>query len=320
MKKIIILLIVLLIFLGFTPYDELNSLAVVDTLGIEFKDNKYSLYLNVINDDNKVYNVKGDSLGEVFLKAKNIDNKKTYYNHLEVVILNTNAIDDKTLNFFKDEFTAIDYLMLSTKDELSNLFNTYHKRNDYKSFIKKEKEETASITNVTFKEFLSDSSDDIKDGYLPLISYNERLISEGVYIPSKKVTLDNSLARASYLLNGNTDTYNTKFEINNVSYEVILYDLKATIKYKDSNINIKITGKIDSPDNDDLSKLKSMSIKELENNIKDLIKSEQVNKYNITNIINYIYLNKRELNYNDYINTDIMIKIDLKQERKNNYG
>ena len=55
-------------------------------------------------------------------------------------------------------------------------------------------------------------------------------------------------------------------------------------------------------------------------NIKDLIKSEQVNKYNITNIINYIYLNKRELNYNDYINTDIMIKIDLKQERKNNYG
>ena len=96
MKKIIILLIVLLIFLGYTPYNELNSLAVVDTLGIDFTDNKYYLYLNIINDDNKVYKVTGDSLGEVFLKARNIDNKKTYYKHLEVVIFNTNTLNDTT--------------------------------------------------------------------------------------------------------------------------------------------------------------------------------------------------------------------------------
>ena len=44
MKKIIICLIVLLLFLGYTPYDELNNLAVVDTLGLDFTDNKYTLY------------------------------------------------------------------------------------------------------------------------------------------------------------------------------------------------------------------------------------------------------------------------------------
>ena len=138
MKKIIILLIVLLIFLGYTPYNELNSLAVVDTLGIDFTDNKYYLYLNIINDDNKVYKVTGDSLGEVFLKARNIDNKKTYYKHLEVVIFNTNTLNDTTLNFFKDEFTSIDYLVFATNDNLNDLFNKYHKRSDYKSFIRKQ--------------------------------------------------------------------------------------------------------------------------------------------------------------------------------------
>ena len=319
MKKIIILLIVLLIFLGYTPYNELNSLAVVDTLGIEFTDNKYYLYLNVINDDNKVYKVTGDSLGEVFLKARNIDNKKTYYKHLEVVIFNTNTLNDTTLNFFKDEFTSIDYLVLATSDNLSDLFNKYHKRSDYKSFIRKEKESSASIINTTFKEILSSSLDDVKDSFLPLISYKDNLISKGVYIPSKDITLDNGMARANYLLNGKIDTFNTKIDLDNKSYEVVLYDLKASTKYKDNTIKIKITGNIDSPDSNDLTKLKKKASKMLENNIKELLNSEKNNKYNISNTINHIYLRKRKLDYNTYKNTNINIDINLLEKEKNNY-
>lgn len=320
MKKIIILLIVLLIFLGFTPYDELNSLAVVDTLGIEFKDNKYSLYLNVINDDNKVYNVKGDSLGEVFLKAKNIDNKKTYYNHLEVVVLNTNIIDNKTLNFFKDEFTAIDYLVLGTEDSLEELFKNYHKRNDYKSFINKERNESASIINVTFKEFLSSSLDDIKDASIPLISYKNNLRSEGIYIPSSKIILGRSLARANYLINNKIDAFNTKVQLNNDYYEVNVYDLKPRISYKNNTINIKVEGKIDSPDSDDLTELKKIVIKDLKDNIFELVNNERKNNYNISNVINYIYLKTRNANYSPYNKADISININLKEEDKNNYG
>ena len=320
MKKIIILLIVLLIFLGFTPYNELNSLAVVDTLGIEFKDNKYSLYLNVINDDNKVYNVKGDSLGEVFLKAKNVNNKKTYYKHLEVVILNTNVINNKTLNFFKDEFTSIDYLVLGTEDNLDDLFKKYHKRNDYKSFIKKEKEESASIINVTFKEFLSSSLDDIKDGSIPLISYKENLISKGIYIPSLKITLGKNLAKTNYLINNKIDTFNTKVNLNDNSYEVSVYDLKSRINYKNNIINIKIEGKIDSPDSEDLKELKKIVIKDLNDNILELINNERKNNYNISNVINYIYLKTREINYDTYKKANIDVNITLKEEEKNNYG
>ena len=318
MKKIIIFLIVILLFLGYTPYQELNSLAVVDTLGIEFKDNKYYLYLNVINDDNKVYKVSGDSLGEVFLKAKNVSNKKTYYKHLEVVIFNTDILDDKTLKFFKDEFTSIDYLVLSTKDDLETLFDKYHKRSDYKNFIKKEKENYASIINVAFKDFLSSSLDEVKDAFIPLISYNNNLLSEGIFIPSKNIILNESLARTSFLLNKMVDTFNMEIKLDN-NYEVNLYDLKTSINYKDNKINIKVVGKIDSPDSNNLSFLKKEVKKELESNIKELVKSEQENDYNISYIINYIYLKNRTISYDTYRKTDINITIELDEERKNNY-
>ena len=319
MKKIIILLIVFLIFLGYTPYNELNSLAVVDTLGIDFTNNKYYLYLNVINDDNKVYTVTGDSLGEVFLKARNIDNKRTYYKHLEVVIFNTNTLNNTTLNFFKDEFTSIDYLVFATNDNLSDLFDNYHKRSDYKSFIRKEKETSASIINTTFKDVLSSSLDDVKDGFIPLISYSNNIKSEGIYILDKNITLDIVLTRANYLLNNKIDTFNTKIKLDNKSYEVVLYDLKASTKYKDNTIKIKITGNIDSSDSNDLSELKKESIKMLKSDIEELLNSEKDNKYNISNTINYIYLRKRELNYNTYKNTNIKIDINLIEKERNNY-
>lgn len=319
MKKIIVFLIILLIFLGYTPYNELNSLAVIDTLGIDFYDNKYYLYLNVINDDNKVYTVTGDSLGEVFMKAKNIDNKKTYYKHLEVAIFNTNTLNKSTINFFKDEFTSIDYLVLSTEDRLNNLFENFHKRNDYKSFIKKEKETSASIVNTTFKEVLSSSLDNIKDSSIPLISYDNKINSKGIYIPLKNITINSSMARASYLLNEKINTFNTKITLDDKSYEVIIYNLKCNIKYKDNTINIKITGNIDSPDSNNLSKLKNKVIKNLKDDINTLLKDEQEKNYNISNIINYIYLKERKVNYNTYKKSNLKIDINLIEKEKNNY-
>ena len=319
MKKIIICLIVLLLFLGYTPYNELNSLAVVDTLGLDFTDNKYTLYLNVINDDNKVYTITGNSLGEVFLKARNIDNKKTYYKHLEVIIFNTNILNNTTLNFFKDEFTSIDYLVLATEDKVNDLFQLYHKRRDYKSFIKKEKEMSGSIINTTFKDLLSSSLDDVKDGFIPLISYKENLISKGIFIPSKNISLNEEIARASFLLNDKIDSFNTKIKLNNKSYEASLYSLKTNTKYKDNTINIKITGNIDSPDSNDLTELKKESIKMLENDIEELLNSEKDNKYNISNTINHIYLQTRKLDYDTYKNTKLSIDINLLEKEKNNY-
>ena len=131
MKKIIIVAITLLLILSHTPYYDLNELAVVDTIGISQKENKYYLYLNIVNENNKTYKIKGDSLGEIFLKANTINNKKTYFKHLNIIIFDTSILNNnKLLYFLKKEFTTIDYLTVAT-DNLNSIFSKFHKSTDY---------------------------------------------------------------------------------------------------------------------------------------------------------------------------------------------
>ena len=320
MKKIIIISIILLLFLGHTPYYDLNELAVVDTIGISFNDNKYNLYLNIVNEDNKTYKITGDSLGEVFLKGETINNKRTYYKHLSVIIFDTNVLNDnKLFTFLKDEFTTIDYLTLSTNN-LDNLFTKYHKSNDYKSFITKERDLEGTIVNITFKDLLSTSLDNNKSSSLPLIDIsNDKLISNGSYIIDKNYILNKDLTKAYYLLNNKVTSYNEKIKIDDNYLEASLYDLKTTIKYNNNKLEIKVTGKVDSPDTLNLTKVKNKVKKKLLTDIKNIINLEIKDDIKITNISNTIYLKERDNLNNSYKNSKKDIIIDLKTERRNNY-
>ena len=320
MKKIIIISIILLLFLGHTPYNDLNELAVVDTIGLSFNDNKYNLYLNIVNEDNKTYKITGDSLGEIFLKGEVIGNKKTYYKHLSVLIFDTNILKDSNLfTFLKDEFTTIDYLTLSTNN-LNNLFTKYHKSNDYKSFITKEKNLEGTIINTTFKDLLSNYLDNNKSSSIPLIDIdNDKLISNGTFIIDKDYILNKDLTKTYYLLNNKITSYNEKIKLNNSYIETSIYDLKTTINYKNNKLTIKITGKVDSSDTSNLKKVKNKVKKDLLNNIEKLITLETKNDIKITNINNTIYLKEKDNFINSYKNSKKNIIIDLKTERRNNY-
>ena len=75
MKKIILLFSLIFIFTGCSSYTELNELNIVDTLGIDYVDNKYYLFMNVVdgsleNDEIEekfiTYQTNGDTLEECF--------------------------------------------------------------------------------------------------------------------------------------------------------------------------------------------------------------------------------------------------------------
>ncbi len=321
MKKIIIICIILLLFLGYTPYHELNDLAVVDVMALEFKDDKYTLYLNVINDKNKVYTIKGNSLGEVFFKAKDINNKKTYYKHLNVVIFNKDILknNNKLLTFFKDEFTGIDYLTLATDSNLNTLFNKYHKGKDYRSFLVKEKSETGSIVNISFKDLLSSNLDEIKNYVIPIIGVDSKLFSKGIYIIDKDYILDKDLARIVYLLDNKITTYSEKIKVKNNYYQVIIYNLNTSISYKNNTINISVTGNIDSSDTNNLVNIKKKIINDLEEKTNELVTLEKQKGFYVSNIINYIYLKEKDNSVNSYQNANIKIKVKLEEKERNNY-
>ena len=321
MKKIIIIGIILLLFLGYAPYQELNDLAVVDFMALDFKDNKYKLYLNIINMDNTVYELEGDSLGEVFFKAKTVNKKKTYYNHLSITLFSTNILQkEELLSFLKDEFTNIDYVTLGTKNNVEDILKVFHKNSDYESFIKKEKEDTGSIINVTFKDLLSDSMDDIKTPLIPLINVSDNVLhSEGGYLMNNDTYLDNNTLRASYLISNKITSYSQKIEINNHYYEVYLSNLKTVINYKDDNLKITITGDINSPDTDNLEDIKKVIINNLKKDINSFILVELDKKKSFSNIINYIYLKGKDNPFTKYKQAKKEIVIELKEKEKNNY-
>ena len=321
MKKIVITGIILLLFLGYAPYQELNDLAVVDFMALDFKDSKYKLYLNIINMDNTVYELVGDSLGEVFFKAKNVNNKKTYYNHLNVALFSTNILKEKELlTFLKDEFTNIDYVTLGTKDNIEDILDKFHQSSEYESFITKEKEDLGSIINVTFKDLLSNSMDDIKTPLIPLITIQDNVLhSNGGYLFSKDTYLDNNISKASYLISNKISSYSQKVEIDDNYYEVFLSNLKTNINYKDNTLKITIKGDINSPDTDNLEKIKKIVINDLKNDVNSFILVELDNKKSFSNIINYIYLKEKDKPFDKYKDAKKEIVIDLKEKEKSNY-
>ena len=77
MKKLLIIIFCLLIS-GCNNYRELNNIAVVSALGIDYKDNMYNVSVlvkdNAKNDENKtsIYTYEGKSLDEAIKKVEKL--------------------------------------------------------------------------------------------------------------------------------------------------------------------------------------------------------------------------------------------------------
>lgn len=115
MKKIVILLISVLFVSGCYNYRELNELAIGSGLGLEFKDNEYHAYLQVININNfstqtgsdksnfNIYEAKGKTIFEAIRNINTTLSKEIFLSHMKIVVL-----DD---SLFSDLEGVIDFLM-----------------------------------------------------------------------------------------------------------------------------------------------------------------------------------------------------------------
>ena len=104
MKKYLFLLSIILLFTGCSSYTELNELSIVDTLGIDYIDNKYYLVMNVIegklNDKDleeefTTYQTSGDTLEECFHEIYLQSPKRLYLSHIDLLVLTDNSINNK---------------------------------------------------------------------------------------------------------------------------------------------------------------------------------------------------------------------------------
>ena len=151
MKKIIIIMI--LLFLTGCDYVELNDLSIIKSIAIDYQENQYSLYAEIIdeiNDDNtpttKIIEVDGKNINECFSKLIIHSNKTIHYSHIDLLILSTN-LNNKNLeeifnyflenNYFRNDFMTISSNDPKTliKDSKYDEIEQFLKNNQHKELI-----------------------------------------------------------------------------------------------------------------------------------------------------------------------------------------
>ena len=115
MKKII-LIILLLTLSGCYDYKEINDLAIITAIGVDYKDEEYKITLEILNDQNdkdsgkiKAYTkTESDkSLAKALEKAADLLSDQANYTHVKLLILSDTITDGKFQNI-------IDFFMRST--------------------------------------------------------------------------------------------------------------------------------------------------------------------------------------------------------------
>ena len=99
MKNKIIFLVVIFLFTGCYNYREINNLAITTAIGIDKKDEKYLLTIQVVNtqkavsktsgssDETKfiIYETEGESLQETLRRIVLESPRRLYGNHLQLL-------------------------------------------------------------------------------------------------------------------------------------------------------------------------------------------------------------------------------------------
>lgn len=152
MKKIIIIFIFLL--LTGCDYIELNDLSIIKSIAIDYKEEKYTLYAEIIdeiNDKNipttKIIEVNEDNIEKCFKELIVRSNKTIHYSHIDLLILSTNLNNQnlhEVFNYFlknknfRNDFMTISSNNVSTliKDSKYDEIEQLVKNNQHKELIK----------------------------------------------------------------------------------------------------------------------------------------------------------------------------------------
>lgn len=343
MKKIFILFILLLS--GCSDYKELNNLAIVNTIGIDKKDNNYKLCIEVLNTDkengkNKIYYSTGKTINEAINKVNNKSPKIIYGGHLDKIIVSKDILNDKKIDlvdsFFrltevKDEF---DFFVTKDNDacdivkSLSKLPNNSSSRLQKNS---KENRSTSSYTNIDV--FISNY---LKTGIDPVISVLNIKDNE-VYIDNIAITKNGKIIK--YLDTKESIGYNLiRNEIDKISIPISYKDKYSTIKINKSTTKNKVIKKnnkyiieininieaylteynfdLDLTKNNTITKLEEISKKEIDKYITSAIKLDNDSNYlGFKRMIYERYPKEKDYIYD--IKKNIKVNIKRKGEIKN---
>ncbi len=305
-KKIIFLILLIFLSSGCSSYTELNDLSIVNTLAIDYKDNKYELTLQIIEGINNDESIEKEittlsssekSLEESFNKLYINSKKKLYLSHIDLLILTEDAINNNlieiTTNFLENNEYRNNFNVVLLKDiPLKEFMEKKVLAEDINNLVKTNQKETSITRTKDFEEMIKEL---LINGntYLPTISYHDNELS------LKGYTLINNYKVYEEL------SYKDSILLNLLSNQVMraylngnnIYDNQTIITTKNNNISFKFLTTIDE-DKDFINQTKI----DLEN----FLKKYQEKDYDILKLTEKV----RKNNYSYYKNTpDLLEKL-----------
>ena len=344
MKKILIIILTLLLCTGCFDYKEINDLAIINAIGVDYEDDEYVITLEILNDQidkdsSKITSYTkvghGKNLTSAIENAADKLSKQLIFNHIKLMILSKSIIEEKFENiidlflrntYFRENF----YVISATKNKPETLLNHTTNEAPIASTAITDTLESirySSNTNV-LKKFDEMVEEVITYGidtcFSNITLKDNEFIVDGMSIfnnYSYKSNLSNEYVKIYNLLTDNFDRPTYTINYDNLAFTTAINNGKINAEIKSGTINVtgNLMGRI--IDNDpkynirdpkNLERIDNDFTNLLNKKISEFIKVLQDNNSDILGITRNYYKKTRTKD------KDYWLKLDIKSNIKFN--
>lgn len=344
MKKILIIILTLLLCTGCFDYKEINDLAIINAIGVDYENDEYVITLEILNDQidkdsSKITSYTkvghGKNLTSAIENAADKLSKQLIFNHIKLMILSKSIIEEKFENiidlflrntYFRENF----YVISATKNKPETLLNHTTNEAPIASTAITDTLESISYSSNTnvLKKFDEIVEEVITYGidtcFSNITLKDNEFIVDGMSIfnnYSYKSNLNNEYVKIYNLLTDNFDRPTYTINYDNLSFTTAINNGKINTEIKNGTINVtgNLMGRI--IDNDpkynirdpkNLEKIDNDFTNLLNKKISEFIKVLQDNNSDILGITRNYYKKTRTKD------KDYWLKLDIKSNIKFN--
>lgn len=329
MKKILILLIMIFSLTGCKDYIEINDLAILTGIVIDYTDDMYEVTAQLIVNDKKsntkVFTTKSSSINEAIAELSKLSNKEVFISHLKVLIVTDNIIKNNI--DFKDYFLRSSkskmnfYVYVINEDIKDKVLNIYNENDGSSIYLEKMMKFNQNIfsssTPLKFTEYAYYTLEKGYTNIYPKIDIVKNNDKEVLYLSNLTTFKDdkefelsenesifyniltNKANKSSLTINCDENTFS--IEIQDIKTKFKLNDNKIYINNKSKTKIVDYKCKYDLNKKETIEKLINLTNNYIEANINDLLKFIKKNDTDIIGIGNYIYKHKLKSYNKEYL-------------------
>ena len=305
MRKIFIILILVFFISGCYDYRELNDMSVVTGIGINYKDDKYIVSLEVtksIKDGSSneietiVYTGENKVLADAFLEAKNSSDKYVYMEHVNILLVSESlckkGIGDIVDYIVRDTTINSNYYM-AVVDDPGKVFE-----------IKQENDSTSNVITNTINYYLDDTSfDDLDIMSSYMINKNDDIAIPFITLDKDKVTFN----KVAYF---NGDKMVGKIDSKLYTLLRLNSDNEIIIKICCEGLIKEINKKVDMEKDDSYNYLSRIISKDMEEDIRLFLDETLTNNSDLLGLQDKYYKKYKKIMNNINYKVDVNLKIN----------